>query len=79
MNFFDFDFDFQDCLGAVLAGIFLLGSVQLHAVFDDQASESKARLVQAQEISPAPAVARAVHVGTRARQLGFEDYPGEGS
>lgn len=36
MDFFDFEFDFQDCLKATLAGIFLLGSVQLHAVMADQ-------------------------------------------
>jgi hypothetical protein len=39
MDFFDFDFDFQDCLRAVLAAVFLFGSVQLHAVLGDRLPE----------------------------------------
>src|SRR5688500_7519729 len=54
MDFFDFEFDFQDCLGAMLACMFLLGSMQLHAVLNDEISEHAGRLQQAQEISPAP-------------------------
>lgn len=47
MDFFDSDFDFGDCLIAVLAAVFLLGSVQLHAVVSD-------RLLPPVEDPPAP-------------------------
>lgn len=36
MDFFDADFDFQDCVRAVLVAVFLLGSVQLHAVVSER-------------------------------------------
>lgn len=46
MDFFDFDFDFGDCLRAVLAAVFLFGSVQLHAVVSE-------RLLSPADVAPA--------------------------
>ncbi len=76
MDFFDFEFDFQDCLGAMLVGMFLLGSMQLHAVLNEQISERADRLRPAQELSSGPVVASALAVGAGADALRYEDYPG---
>lgn len=76
MDFFDFEFDFQDCLGAMLVGMFLLGSMQLHAVLNDQISERADRLQQGQVMSSGPVVASALAAGADADALRYENYPG---
>jgi hypothetical protein len=53
MDFFDYDFDFGDCVKVVLVSVFLLGSVQLHAVVDDRASDAEARAMKIQRLAPA--------------------------
>ena len=60
MDFFDYDFDFGDCVKVVLASVFLLGSVQLHAVVNDRASDAEARAMKIQQLAPARAVDRPV-------------------